>query len=61
MREQLVRKVEIIPVGTGAEVTPLLKEWNKNRYSKLETNLDKQYGYVFENIILNIFDLEQFE
>jgi len=43
-------EVEIIPVGTGAEVTPLLKEWNKNRYSKLETNLDKQYGYVFENI-----------
>jgi len=42
--------VEIIPVGTGAEITPLLKEWNKNRYSKLEENLDKQYGYVFENI-----------
>ena len=28
----------------------MLKEWNKNRYVSLESNLDKQYGYVFENI-----------
>ena len=43
-------QVEIVSVGSGAEVTPLLKEWNKNRYVSLESNLDKQYGYVFENI-----------
>ena len=42
--------VEIIPVGAGASVTPFLKEWNKNRFSNLSTVLDKQFGYVFENI-----------
>tara|TARA_B100000902_G_scaffold126880_2_gene126337 strand:- start:33579 stop:43895 length:10317 start_codon:yes stop_codon:yes gene_type:complete len=42
--------VDIIPVGAGAAVTPFLKEWNKNRFSKLSTVIDKQFGYVFENI-----------
>jgi hypothetical protein len=43
-------QVDIIPIGSGASVTPLLKEWNKNRFSKLENTLDKEFGYVFENI-----------
>ena len=43
-------QVDIIPIGSGASVTPLLKEWNRNRFSKLENTLDKEFGYVFENI-----------
>ena len=42
-------RVEIIPVGSGATATPLLKEWNFNRFEKLKSNLDTEYGYVFQN------------
>ena len=42
-------KVDIIPVGEGASANPLLKEWNFNRYAKIETNLDTENGYVFPN------------
>lgn len=41
--------VDIIPVGSGATGTPFLKEWNKNRFTKLSASLDNQYGYVFKN------------
>ena len=41
--------VDIIPVGNGATGIPLLKEWNFNRYKKLESNLDTENGYVFDN------------
>ena len=42
-------KVEIIPVGSDASATPLLKEWVKNRYKKYEKVLDTQYGFLFPN------------
>ena len=42
-------EVLIIAVGEGAEATPLLKKWIKNKFAKYETELDSQYGYVFEN------------
>lgn len=42
-------QVDIIPVGFGAVATPLLKEWNFNRFEKLKSNLDTEYGYVFKN------------
>ena len=42
--------VDIIPVGNGATGIPLLKEWNFNRYSKLENNLDTENGFIFANI-----------
>jgi len=41
--------VEIIAVGSGATATPLLKEWNFNRYEKLKSKLDPENGYVFKN------------
>jgi hypothetical protein len=41
--------VDIIPVGSGASGIPYLKEWNKNRFTKLANTLDTEYGYVFEN------------
>ena len=41
--------VDIIPVGSGAVGIPQLKEWNFNRYKKLESKLDTENGYVFEN------------
>ena len=41
--------VDIIPVGENATGTPLLKEWNFNRYKKLENNLDTENGYIFGN------------
>jgi hypothetical protein len=42
-------KVDIISVGSSASATPLLKEWIRNRYAKLESSFDTEYGYVFEN------------
>ncbi len=41
--------VDIIPVGRDATGIPLLKEWNFNRFEKLESNLDTEYGYIFQN------------
>ena len=41
--------VDIIPVGQDATGIPLLKEWNFNRFEKLESNLDTEYGYIFQN------------
>ena len=41
--------VNIIPVGSGASGIPQLKEWNYNRFTKLASKLDDQYGYVFQN------------
>jgi len=42
-------RVDVIPVGNGATGTPLLKEWNFNRFNKLKSVLDDNYGYVFKN------------
>ena len=41
--------VDIISVGQEATGTPLLKEWNFNRFKKLESELDTEYGYIFQN------------
>ena len=41
--------VDVIPVGNGASGIPLLKEWNFNRYRKLESKLDTENGYIFQN------------
>ena len=41
--------VDVIPVGEGASGIPLLKEWNYNRYTKLENELDTENGYIFQN------------
>ena len=41
--------VDIIPVGSDAVGAPELKEWNFNRYKKLEDELDTENGYVFQN------------
>jgi len=41
--------VDIVAVGQDATATPLLKEWNFNRFKKLESDLDTENGYVFQN------------
>ena len=46
---QTTVRVDIIPVGSGASATPLLKEWNFNRYEKLKSDLDSENGYLFKN------------
>ena len=48
-------KVDIIPVGSGATAIPLLTEWNFNRFEKLKSKLDTEYGYVFKNYN-NVFE-----
>ena len=42
--------VDVIPIGSGATAASKTKRWKKNRYEKLQTNLDSDYGYLFENI-----------
>ena len=41
--------VDVIPVGNSATGIPLLKEWNFNRFNKIENELDTEYGYIFPN------------
>ena len=41
--------VDVIPVGNSATGIPLLKEWNFNRFNKIEDELDTEYGYIFPN------------
>lgn len=42
-------EVDIVAVGDGATATPFLREWNLNRFEKLKSNLDTQFGHYFEN------------
>ena len=42
-------KVDILSVGSGASATPLLTEWNYNRFEKLKSNLDTDNGHLFQN------------
>lgn len=41
--------VDIIPVGKGATGIPSLKEWTFNRFDKLSSKLDTEFGYIFKN------------
>jgi len=41
--------VDIIAVGEGCTATPILKEWIKNRFYKYSSELDSQFGTLFEN------------
>jgi hypothetical protein len=42
-------EVQIVAVGEDATATPLLKEWVRNRFTKLKGELDTQFGYSFAN------------
>ena len=42
-------EVIVSPVGSGAKGVATIKRWVKNRYVKLGTKLDDEYGYLFEN------------
>ena len=42
-------EVNIVAVGEGATAIPFLREWNLNRFEKLKSNLDTQFGHYFEN------------
>jgi len=42
-------RVNVFPVGGGAEATPELTEWVKDRYYNLKDSLDENNGFVFEN------------
>lgn len=46
--------VEIIPVGRNAVAVGKSKRWIKNRYTKLQSSLDFNYGYYFNNINLSL-------
>lgn len=42
--------VEVVAVGKGATAIASVKRWTKNRYVKLASSLDSNYGYYFDNI-----------
>ena len=42
-------EIQVIPTGSGAEVTSTIRNWTKNRYQKFVSFLDSSNGYVFEN------------
>lgn len=46
--------VEIIPVGRNATATGKVKRWVKNRYTNLQSSLDFNYGYYFNNKDLSL-------
>lgn len=41
-------EVQVIPVGSGATATSNVRSWKKNRFYKLQNNLDSSYGYFFK-------------
>ena len=45
------QNIEVIiePVGSGATAISKVRTWRKNRFTKLQNNLDQNYGYFFEN------------
>ncbi|QPB08260.1 virion structural protein [Synechococcus phage S-H9-1] len=42
-------EVLVFPVGSGARGQAVLKNWRKNRYKVLESKLDSENGYLFDN------------
>lgn len=44
-------EVQVIPVGSGATATCEVRSWKKNRFYKLKSSLDSNYGYFFESNI----------
>ena len=42
-------EVDIVAIGEDATATPFLREWNLNRFEKLKSNLDTQFGHYFQN------------
>ncbi len=41
--------VEIVAVGSGATAVSSVRTWNRNRYTKLRTQLDDNNGFYFRN------------
>jgi hypothetical protein len=43
--------IEVIvePVGSGAQGSASIRRWFRNRFVNLESKLDTEYGYLFEN------------
>jgi hypothetical protein len=46
--------VEIIPIGRNATAVSQVKRWTKNRYTNIQSSLDSNYGYYFNNIDLSL-------
>jgi len=41
--------IEIQSIGSGAQAISVVRTWTKNRFEKLKTNLDNNYGHYFIN------------
>ena len=44
-------QIDLIPVGSGAKGTALIREWRKDKYYKNKNSLDFDNGYKFDNFI----------
>ena len=42
-------EVLVLPVGSGATASAVLKRWVKDRFKNLESKLDNENGYLFQN------------
>lgn len=47
--DPLTTTVTIQSIGSGAEATSIVRTWTRNRFEKLKTNLDDNYGHYFLN------------
>jgi len=47
--DQSTVSVEVVARGSGATAIAKVRRWKKNRFKKLQTALDTNYGYLYEN------------
>lgn len=47
--DQTTVSVEVIAQGSGATATAEVRRWKKNRFTKLQSSLDSNFGYLFKN------------
>jgi hypothetical protein len=46
--------IEIQSVGSGAEAVSVVRTWTRNRFEKIKSNLDSNYGHYFINNNLSL-------
>lgn len=47
--DQTTVSVQVVPAGKGATAIANVRRWKKNRFKKIQSLLDDNYGYLFEN------------
>jgi hypothetical protein len=47
--DPLTTTVEVESIGSGAQASSIVRTWTKNRFEKIKSNMDSNYGHYFIN------------